>query len=199
MISYMPDSLPEIAKKLVYDVATMDQTGCLSVQNAYLIGYSDSDFNSFLNELESAFQEFTSQQSTPEQREISVYGAIHNLREIYTYKAANEARTTIRHSRDSSWTIIHDPNQLLQASPSGNVLFLHRINSLVETATIPLPPNNRSSVSLYPYSQEKAERLLSHFPCPRISPLGLIQKTPLMWNADGFSPLHSLVNWVDLR
>jgi len=131
---------------------------------------------------------------------LSEAGAIRNLRETRRFISANTDTTQLWESpNDLTWTVIYDVSATLELSCLNRCIYVRPLPDKLNEATLGNEAAYLSTISLHPFSNERAEVILSSLPAAhRLCPLGQTQKPSLFWHHDGFAPLVSLVKWKDI-
>lgn len=185
------------------DASIYNQRGCLSPHAFYIHpSVSARDFAHLL----AKEMEHYAMKNPPETLSLSEAGAIRNLRETTRFIEANTDTTQLWESQGNlNWTVIYDEDATLKLSCLNRCIYVRPLPldssdaSIIKTSTIGTEAHYLSTVSLHPFSTERAESTVLSLPTAhRICPLGKAQQPSLFWHHDGFAPLVSLVNWKDI-
>ncbi len=179
------------------DTSLYDQQGCLSPHTIYFDETGGRSARSYAARLAEAMEEFN--RTTP-RRKLSVgeSAAIVDLRASYTFRSANDVRTQIWTSTESTdWTVIFEEDPWFATSPLNRVIFVKPLPADLDAAIAPVR-SWLGAIGIWPAHPEFAERVC-HLGASRVCALGAMQFPPATWHAEGIGNLSSLIRWVDFE
>jgi len=179
------------------DVSLYDQQGCLSPHAIYVDESGAMPARSYAARLAVEMEAFN--QRTPRRRlSIGESAAIANLRASYAFRSANDVRTQIWTSADSTdWTVIFEEEAWFATSPLNRVVFVKPLPADLAGVLAPVRPW-LGAIGIWPAAVEHAARV-AELGASRICALGEMQFPPLTWHAEGIGNLSSLIRWVDFE
>lgn len=116
----------KLARRLTVDVAVFDQYGCASPHNVYIEKGGNITPERFCEILTDVFPK-TELQIPKGTMSIEEISAIHSIRGVYDFKGKAYGSDTL------SWTVLLDPEMPLQKPIYSRVLFVHTVDSIMDT------------------------------------------------------------------
>lgn len=178
------------------DVSLYDQQGCLSPHDIYVQESGNGFARTYAARLAEAMERFNLHAP---RRSLSVgeSAAIADLRASYTFRSANDVRTQIWHSGNSTdWTVIYEDDPWFATSPLNRVVFVKPLPA--DFAGLEPVRPWLGAIGIWPATIENAD-LVSSLGASRICALGKMQFPSATWHAEGIPNLASLVRWIDFE
>jgi Acyl-CoA reductase (LuxC) len=183
----------ELAGRIVHDLFTFDQLGCLSPQLFYVTG----DSIRFARELAQHFEQTRSARIQAEPRH-TVAAALRAFREEWKFRAATEPEICFWESRETlEWAVVHDPSPGLAPNPLYGTIFIKPMPSDLPSALLPIR-RHIATVGLDPIDSESL-KLAVGIGAQRVCAVGRMQSPPVTWHHDGQPTLANLVRYVDIE
>jgi hypothetical protein len=197
-----PETLPQLAADVAFDVSMYDQQGCLSPHVVYVEEGSSVTPRKFAEALSVAMADF---QARAPRGMMSVDDAaqFERVRTGYEFRSSNDRRIAVWASRvPNQWAVIYDDepsfalsclNRLVYVKPTDGlkrvVKGLHRFKGLISCVGVATVEARLTALA----------GELAGLGVSRICPVGQMQRPPLTWHHDGRPHVADLVTWTDLE
>jgi hypothetical protein len=187
------------ARDLARAVATFDQRGCVSPQQAFLLGAGPDEAAAFGGRLARAL-DAEAVALPPGPLEPERAAAIQQLRATAELRAAAGQAVHVLGGRELSWTVVVDPEPALRASCLGRSLHVTPLVDLdaLRAALAPVAAHLQSvGIAGLGVDEARTVEALADAGVTRVAPIDDLPFPPAWWLHDGMPPLGSLLRWSE--
>ncbi len=195
---FTAEQLPDLARRLAYDVALFEQSGCVSPQMIFLENSTEHGALALAEALDRAFADLD--RDLP--HVVGASSAVRRFRDEYEWRIIAGHPATLLGPPDGRWTIVVDHAAQFGPIAAARTIILRPLASLTDLPLLLAPLGaflQSAALAAPPERYREIATLLASAGVTRLAQVGQQGWPGPLWHHDGRDPLRSLIRWSDIE